>query len=74
MSSKKYCVRFLMFIYLMFPIYMYLLGLHSIELHSINCCLSARIKFNTNIILFEMKIKIDKDTANAYAYYEKYEK
>ena len=39
-----------------------------------NCCLSTRIKLNTNIIFFEIPMKINKNTANAYAYYEKYDK
>ena len=32
-----------------------------------NCCLSTRIKLNTNIIFFKIPMKIDKNTANAYA-------
>ena len=47
------------------------MGLHSIKLHSINCCLSTKIKFNKNIILLKRQIKIDKTTANSYAFYEK---
>ena len=52
------------------------------ELHSINSCLSTKIKFNTNIILFEIPLniifeillKINKNTASAYTCYEKYSK
>ena len=44
------------------------------KLHSINCCLSARIKLNTNTIFFKIPMKINKNTANAYAYYKKYAK
>ena len=58
----------------MFPIYMYLVKLHLMKLHSINCCLSARIKLNTNTIFFKIPMKINKNTANAYAYYKKYAK
>ena len=46
--------------------------LHSLELHSLNCCLSTRIKLNTNIIFFKIPLKIDKNTTNAYACYGKY--
>ena len=44
------------------------------ELHLINCCLNTEIKLNMNIILFKMPIKIDKNTANVSACYEKYSK
>ena len=63
-----------MFIYLMFLIHMYSMELHSIELHLINFCLSITIKLNTNIILFKMPMKINKNAANAYICYEKYDK
>ena len=43
----------------------------TLELQSLNCCPSTRIKLNTNIIFFETPMKIDKNTANANAYYEK---
>ena len=39
------------------------------KLHPLNCCLSTRIKLNTNIIFFKTPMKIDKNTANAYVYY-----
>ena len=41
------------------------------ELHLINCCWNTRIKLNTNIILFKIPMKIDKNTANANPCYEK---
>ena len=44
------------------------------ELHSINCCLSTNFKLNTNIIFFELPMKINKDNANTYSCYEKYSK
>ena len=45
-------------------------------MYSINCCLSTWIKLNRNNYFFKKKIpmKIDKNTANAYACYEKYSK
>ena len=42
------------------------------KFHSINCCLSTRIKLNTNTIFFKIPMKINKN--NAYAYYKKYAK
>ena len=50
------------------------MGLHLIELHSINCCLNSRIKPNRNTAFFKKPMKINKNTANACVYYEKYEK
>ena len=44
------------------------------ELHLINCCLNTKIKLNTNIILFQILMKTNKNTPNAYACYEKYSK
>ena len=44
------------------------------ELHLINCCLSTRIKLNTKIIFLKIPMEVDKNTANAYACYEKYRK
>ena len=48
--------------------------LHLIKLHPLNCCLSTKIKPNTNIIFFKIPMQIDKNTANAYASFEKYNK
>ena len=48
--------------------------LHLMKLHPLNCCLSTSIKRNKNIIFFLIPMKIDKNTANAYACYEKYRK
>ena len=48
--------------------------LHSMKLHLINRCLSAKIKPNGNIIFFQIPMKINKNTTNTYAYYEKYGK
>ena len=42
---------------------------YSVELHSIR---TIRIKLNTDIIFFKIPVKINKNTANAYACYEKY--
>ena len=44
--------------------------LHSMELHSLNCCLRTSIKLNTNIVFFKIPVKINKNTANAYACYK----
>ena len=44
---------------------------YSVELHSIR---TIRIKLNTDIIFFKIPVKINKNTANAYACYEKYSK
>ena len=44
------------------------------EVHLMNSCLNTRIKLNTNIVLFQMPMKINKNPANAYACYEKYSK
>ena len=41
------------------------------KLHPLNCCLSTRIKLNTNIIFFKTPMKIDKNSANAYVCYKK---
>ena len=41
---------------------------------SLNCCFSTMIKPYRNTILFKMPMKINKNTANAYACYEKYDK
>ena len=43
-------------------------------MYLINCCLSTRIKLNGNIIFIKITLKIDKNTANAHACYEKYSK
>ena len=40
----------------------------------INCCLSTRIKLSTKIIFFQIPVKANKNTVNAYACYEKYSK
>ena len=48
--------------------------LHLIELLLINCCLSITTKLDRNFIFFKIPIKINNKTANAYAYYEKYDK
>ena len=48
--------------------------LNSMELHSLNCCLRTSIKLNTNIVFFKIPVKINKNTANAYACYKKYGK
>ena len=58
-----------MFTSLRFLIYMY-----SMKLHLINCCLSTTIKPNRNIIFFKIPMKINKNSTNAYACYEKYGK
>ena len=48
--------------------------LHSTELHSINDCFSVRINMNNiSIILYYVPMKINKNTANAYIYYGKYD-
>ena len=44
------------------------------KLNLIKCCLNTRIKINTNIIFFKIPVKIDKNTSNAHACYEKYGK
>ena len=38
-----------------------------------NCCLNTRIKLNINIMFF-LNTHKNKNTANAYAFYEKYNK
>ena len=48
--------------------------LHSMELHLINCCLSTRIKLNTNIIFLYVPMKINENTTSAYACFDKYDK
>ena len=52
----------------------HIIKLPLMNLHLINCCLSTSIKLNTNIVFFKIPMKIDKNTANAYACYEKYSK
>ena len=53
-----------MFFSLIFSICMYL----------INCCFSISIKLNRDIVIFEIPMKINKNTTNTYTYYGKYDK
>ena len=73
MINANVSVQFLIMICLIFPIYMFN-EIAFNEIAPLNCCLSTRIKLNTNITFSKIPMKIDKNTANAYACYKQYSK